>query len=111
MIVPKSVMETYYFKDPKKGPIIRELNGAFTHYYYIESKITLHTNQNEVLNGCLVLGNADLSFKGENYLLNQFDFFISHQIMRLKSPLIITQTAKYVLSKIRLKRNLNLPSV
>jgi len=71
----KEAMASFYFDDPKDGMIERNLNDTKIQYLYFDEDLDLATKANEIINGCLLSGHAEIIHKGETYELNQFDFF------------------------------------
>ena len=71
----KSVMSSYFFEDPKYEAINREINRIKVKYYYFDSEIKLKTEKNQVLNGSLLLGDANLIVDNKESQLNKFDIF------------------------------------
>ncbi len=74
-IFTKSEMESLYFRDPKARIIERVLNKTKIQYFYLDNDLKIITKNNEVLNGCLLSGDAKLIYNKETYNFSQFDFF------------------------------------
>ncbi|MFW9998521.1 MAG: hypothetical protein ACFE9Q_01280 [Candidatus Hodarchaeota archaeon] len=74
-LATKSVMSSYFFEDPKYNTVIREINKIKVSYYYFDLKIILKTGKSQVLNGSLLLGDANLIIENKEIQLNQFDIF------------------------------------
>ncbi len=78
--INKEKMYSFYFDDPKTGSIQREFDNVKIEYFHFDNDLKIKTKQNEVLNGCLLSGEASLLYDDTKYDLNQFDFFFCHQI-------------------------------
>ena len=74
-LVNKEKMCLFYFDDPKTGNIQREFENVKIEYFYFDNDLKIKTKQNEVLNGCLLFGEASLLYDDTKYNLNQFDLF------------------------------------
>ncbi|MFW9783670.1 MAG: hypothetical protein ACFFFB_15405 [Candidatus Heimdallarchaeota archaeon] len=76
--MPASTTEmlSYFFEDPKESFVERKLNNTKIQYFYLNGDLTIKTNSQEILNGCLLSGNVKLRYKNESYDLQQFDFFL-----------------------------------
>ncbi|MHA1438004.1 MAG: hypothetical protein ACTSPD_10540 [Promethearchaeota archaeon] len=74
-ILLKSEMYSFYLNDPKEYPIEREINNTKMRYFYFDKDFNLITEKNELLNGCLLLGDCYIIHNDIVYDLNQFDFF------------------------------------
>lgn len=74
-IYTKSIMNTFFFEDPINGEINRKFGNIQLKYFYFDSELILKTEKNEVLNGCLLLGNGSLIHNDNKLELNQYDFF------------------------------------
>ncbi len=68
-------MESFYFCDPKDKVIERVLYKTKIQYFYLNNDLKIKTNNNEVLNCCLLTDNATIIYNKEFYNFNQFDFF------------------------------------
>ncbi len=75
MIFSKSEMLSYFFEDPKEKPLKRKINNTTLQYFYIQKDLKIKTQPKEILNACLLSGNATLINKKKDYEINQFDFF------------------------------------
>ncbi len=73
--INKDKMYSFYFNDPKKGIVQREFDNVKIEYFYFDNDLKIKTKQNEVLNGCLLSGEANLIYDDTKYNLNQFDLF------------------------------------
>ncbi len=71
-IFTKSEMKSFYFSDKI---IERVLYKTKIQYFYLNNDLKIKTKNNEVLNGCLLTGNATIIYNKESYNFNQFDFF------------------------------------
>lgn len=71
----KSDMASYFFKDPKQEAVFRKMHDVKVIYYYFNSKITIKTEKNQILNGSLLLGDGFLIINEVESPLNQFDIF------------------------------------
>jgi hypothetical protein len=71
----KSDMASFFFVDPKKEAVNREMKGVKINYYYFNSRITIKTEKNQILNASLLLGDASLILNEMEIHLNQFDIF------------------------------------
>ncbi|MFX1419511.1 MAG: hypothetical protein ACFE9N_11385 [Promethearchaeota archaeon] len=71
----KSNMNSFFFEDPKNGPVEKQIEGIQLKYYYFNSEIKIKTESNKVLNGSLLLGDANLIYDKKQFILNQFDIF------------------------------------
>lgn len=71
----KDEMYAFYLDDPLSEKIERELKNTKMHYFYFDSDLTLRTTKKELLNGCLLKGDAVIVYEGASYNLDQFDFF------------------------------------
>jgi len=74
-ILTKAEINTLYFDDPKSEIIERELNDTKMQYFYFDSDLKIKTKTNELLNGCLLSGNAILNYDEASYDISQFDIF------------------------------------
>ncbi len=68
-------MYSFYFNDPKTEIIQREFDNVKVEYFYFNADLKIKTKQNEVLNGCLLSGEASILYGDTKYNLNQFDLF------------------------------------
>ena len=68
-------MLSYFFEDPKEKSLNRNLNNTTIQYFYIQKDLNIKTEPKEILNACLLSGNATLIYKKKEYEINQFDFF------------------------------------
>ncbi len=75
MSFSKSKMQEFFLDDPRTGPIEKELNNTVMKYFYFNNDLELKTNSKEILNVCLLLGNAVLNYNNSDTHLNQFDIF------------------------------------
>jgi len=66
-------MYRYYFKDPKRIVVTREMENVLMRYYYFAEPLVISTGENEVLNFCLLKGTSKLSHNDQEFTLNQFD--------------------------------------
>ncbi|GAH25876.1 unnamed protein product, partial [marine sediment metagenome] len=73
--INKEEMYSFYFDDPKAGIIQREFYNVKIEYFHFDNDLKIKTKQNEVLNGCLLSGEASLLYDDIKYNLNQFDLF------------------------------------
>lgn len=71
----KDEMISFYLDDPINKNIERSLNGTQLRYFYFEKDLTLQADKTDVINGCLLAGQARLTYKEEKDELNRFDFF------------------------------------
>ncbi len=74
-VLSKSEMNSFYLEDPKNQPASKELNNTKMQYFYFKDDLKLVTKENEVLNGCLLSGDATLMHDGASQMIKQFDFF------------------------------------
>ncbi len=74
-LINKEKMCSFYFNDPKMRNIQREFANVKIEYFYFENDLKIKTKQNEVLNGCLLSGDASLLYDDTKHNLNQFDLF------------------------------------
>ena len=68
-------MVSFYLEDPKIGTIERKLNATKMQYFYFDKNVKIKTKMNEILNGCLLLGDVIMRYRNTSYDLHQFDFF------------------------------------
>ena len=68
-------MVSFYLEDPKIGTIERKLNATKMQYFYFDKNLKIKTKINEILNGCLLLGDVIMRYRNTSYDLHQFDFF------------------------------------
>jgi len=73
--ITKSEMNSFFLEDPRKEMIERELNKIKMQYYYFNNDLKIRTKENEILNGCLLAGNAVIVYNDISYDFNKFDFF------------------------------------
>ncbi len=69
----KQEMEKYYFEDPWKVSITREMENISMRYYYFAKPIVIETSENEVINFCLLKGTSKLTHNDQESTINQFD--------------------------------------
>lgn len=69
-------MLSYFFEDPEVGIIERKLSNTIIQYFYLNRDLSIKTNSQEILNGCLLSGSIKLRYNNESYDLHQFDFFL-----------------------------------
>ncbi|MBD3195898.1 MAG: hypothetical protein GF317_12625 [Candidatus Lokiarchaeota archaeon] len=74
-VFSKNSMQSFYLDDPKLRLIERELNETKMQYFYFDDDLEIKTKKAEVLNGCLLQGEAKLFYNDEEFIINQFDFF------------------------------------
>lgn len=72
--ISKSEMYSYYLKDPKIKPFEQKLGEAKIQYFYFDNDLEISTKSNEVVNACLLSGNAVAVYEGAPYNFDQFDF-------------------------------------
>jgi hypothetical protein len=75
MIKSKQDLISYYFDNPKEDGVDIELSGVKVKYFYFNDEITIKTDKNQVLNGCLLEGEGFVSYMKKNNEFHQFDFF------------------------------------
>lgn len=75
MVFSKPEMLSYFFEDPKENSLERNLNNTTIQYFYIQKDLKIKTQPNQVLNGCLLSGNAVILYDNASYNFDQFDFF------------------------------------
>jgi hypothetical protein len=68
-------MYSFYFDDPFSLKVERTLNSVKIEYFYFNDKLQIKSKQNQVICGCLLLGNVSLLYAGFLNDLNQFDLF------------------------------------
>lgn len=71
--IKREDMYRYYFKDPKKILIMREVQNVDLKYYYFAEPLILSTKKNEVSQLCLLKGTATISHHNQEFPWNQFD--------------------------------------
>ena len=74
-IFTKTEMYSFYLEDPKIKMIEREISNSKVQYFYFENDLKIKTKKKEVLNGCLLSGNAVIINNDSSYNFDQFDFF------------------------------------
>ncbi len=74
-ILTKSQLYSLYLEDPKSGIIEREIMDTKMQYFYFDNDLEVKTERNELLNGCLLSGDAILIYNDTPYNLHQFDIF------------------------------------
>ncbi|MHA1148543.1 MAG: hypothetical protein ACTSR8_09895 [Promethearchaeota archaeon] len=71
----KEKMYSFYLEDPKYKMIERELNNTKIQYFYFNTDLKLRTQKTELLNGCLLKGDAVIIYEEVLYNFDRFDFF------------------------------------
>ncbi len=74
-IPTKDEMYSFYFENPILNSIERAHGSAKIRYFYFDKNFTINNNKDEVINGCLLEGNVEVSYKGSTRNLKQLDFF------------------------------------
>ena len=94
-VYSKSEMHSFYLDDPIEGMIESELNNTRMRYFYFDKDLNLKTKRNEVLNGCILSGNATIEYDGTTDDFNQFDFFFLPPEKELKIKINQESNKKY----------------
>lgn len=68
-------MDSYYLDDPKEEMIHRSFGEIIMKYFYFDDDLKISTQEDEVVCGCLLSGDAIIVYDMAKYNLEQFDFF------------------------------------
>jgi len=75
MVLNQSEMLTFFFDNPLHGEVKRRFNNSKLQYFYFSSDLHIKTNNQEILNACLLSGDTQIIFQGTYYNFSRFDFF------------------------------------
>ena len=75
IVSSKKEMYSFFLEDPKEIMIEKTINGTKIQYLYFNTDLDVLSRPNEIINGCLLSGKANIIHKGEMYEFSQFDFF------------------------------------
>lgn len=71
----KSEMLNFFFEDPKSKTITRQIDNNKLQYFYFKEDFNIFTEDNEILNCCVLKGDCELKFQNEIFKLHPFDIF------------------------------------
>ena len=87
----KEKLYSYYFSNPSKEIIERELLNVKLRYFCFNNQLLLQSGAKEIINGCLLSGNCTVEFEENTYQLDKFDIFF---LPPMKSMLIEVKESK-----------------